>query len=75
MKKNTYLHSRITWLYSRNQHNIVNQLYINKKNFENELMLWYNSSLLSYNKSFGSVSYLILKNLEAGYFLLAWTFR
>ena len=39
MKKNTYLHSRITWLYSRNQHNIVNQLYINKKNFENELML------------------------------------
>ena len=30
MKKNMYVYNRVTLLYSRNEYNIVNQLYFNK---------------------------------------------
>ena len=36
MKKNTYMDNSVTFLYSRNEHNIVN-LHFNKKFFKN---LW-----------------------------------
>ena len=39
MKKKVYvfMDNWITWLYSRNEHNTVNQLYFNKINLKNQL--------------------------------------
>ena len=31
MKKNVYVYNGVTFLYERNQHNVVNQLYFSEK--------------------------------------------